>query len=62
LFAWVPLGRRPIFFLIGFRNRMAVFLNWTWALLTYGRGARLITGETIPLALAPKPDPRETRE
>jgi hypothetical protein len=24
---------------------VAVFLNWVWAWLTYGRGARLITGE-----------------
>ena len=34
-----------IFFLIGFRNRVSVFLNWVWAWVTYGRGARLITGE-----------------
>ena len=46
-----------IFFLIGFRNRMAVFLNWIWAWLTYGRGARLITGDTTPLALPAKPAP-----
>jgi hypothetical protein len=44
--------RRPHLFLIGFRNRMAVFLNWIWAWLTYGRGARLITGDTTALALA----------
>jgi NADH dehydrogenase len=53
--AWVLWGVVHIFFLIGFRNRMAVFLNWIWAWLTYGRGARLITGDTIPLALATKP-------
>jgi hypothetical protein len=29
-------------------NRLAVFLNWAWAWLTYGRSARLITGETAP--------------
>jgi NADH dehydrogenase len=56
--AWVLWGIVHIFFLIGFRNRMAVFLNWIWAWLTYGRGARLITGDTTPLALAAKPDPR----
>jgi NADH:quinone reductase (non-electrogenic) len=53
--AWVLWGVVHIFFLIGFRNRMAVFLNWIWAWLTYGRGARLITGDTTPLALATKP-------
>ena len=53
--AWVLWGVVHIFFLIGFRNRMAVFLNWIWAWLTYGRGARLITGETTPLAVATHP-------
>ena len=46
--AWVVWGVIHIFFLIGFRNRLSVFLNWAWAWLTYGRGARLITGETPP--------------
>jgi NADH:ubiquinone reductase (H+-translocating) len=55
--AWVLWGVVHIFFLIGFRNRMAVFLNWIWAWLTYGRGARLITGDTTPLALPAKPAP-----
>ena len=48
--AWVLWGIVHIFFLIGFRNRMAVFLNWVWAWVTYGRGARLITGEMTTLA------------
>jgi NADH:ubiquinone reductase (H+-translocating) len=48
--AWVFWGLVHIFFLIGFRNRASVFLNWVWAWVTYGRGARLITGETITLA------------
>jgi NADH dehydrogenase len=55
LAAWVLWGVVHIFFLIGFRNRMAVFLNWIWAWLTYGRGARLITGDATPLPLAAKP-------
>jgi NADH:ubiquinone reductase (H+-translocating) len=58
--AWVLWGIVHIFFLIGFRNRMAVFLNWVWAWLTYGRGARLITGDTTPFAAAAKPTPRAT--
>jgi NADH:ubiquinone reductase (H+-translocating) len=53
--AWVLWGVVHIFFLIGFRSRMAVFLNWIWAWLTYGRGARLITGDTTSLAAAAKP-------
>ncbi len=43
--AWVLWGIVHIFFLIGFRNRVSVFLNWVWAWLTYARGARLITGD-----------------
>ena len=45
-FAWLAVH---IFFLIGFRNRLIVFIQWTWAYLTYQRGARLITGDTDDL-------------
>jgi NADH:ubiquinone reductase (H+-translocating) len=48
--AWVLWGIVHIFFLIGFRNRASVFLNWIWAWVTYGRGARLITGDITTLA------------
>ncbi|HUJ14878.1 MAG TPA: NAD(P)/FAD-dependent oxidoreductase [Thermoanaerobaculia bacterium] len=41
-FAWLAVH---IFFLIGFRNRVLVILQWAWAYLTYERGARLITGK-----------------
>ena len=40
-FAWLAIH---IFFLIGFRNRVLVILQWAWAYITYQRGARLITG------------------
>jgi NADH dehydrogenase len=53
--AWVFWGIVHIFFLVGFRNRMAVFLNWVWAWLTYGRGARLITGEMTGLSAPTRP-------
>ncbi|MEZ0471372.1 NAD(P)/FAD-dependent oxidoreductase [Luteimonas salinilitoris] len=33
-----------VFFLIGFRNRLTVLLNWTWAYWTWQRGARIILG------------------
>jgi NADH dehydrogenase len=33
-----------VFFLIGFRNRLSVMLNWTWAYWTYQRAARIIVG------------------
>jgi NADH dehydrogenase len=42
--AWLSWLFVHILFLIGFRNRIIVMLNWAWAYLTYQRGARLITG------------------
>ena len=35
-----------ILFLIGFRNRVLVMIEWAWSYLTYERAARLITGDT----------------
>ena len=42
--AWFLWGAAHIYFLIGFRNRLAVLLNWLWAYLSFHRGSRLITG------------------
>ena len=44
--AWLLWGAVHVFFLIGFRNRLVVLLDWLWAYLTFERGARLITGPT----------------
>lgn len=41
--AWLLWGVVHLYFLIGFRNRVLVLVNWFWAWLTYARGARLIT-------------------
>ena len=43
-FAWLAWLFVHIFFLIGFRNRLLVMIQWAWSYLTYERGARLITG------------------
>ncbi len=45
--AWLVWGLAHIYFLIGFRNRMAVAVDWLWSYLTYQRGARLITGQEM---------------
>jgi NADH dehydrogenase len=45
LIAWLLWCFVHIFYLIGFRNRIVVMLEWAWAYLTYQRGARLITGD-----------------
>jgi len=42
--AWLAWLFVHIFFLIGFRNRLIVMIQWAWSYLTYERGARLITG------------------
>jgi NADH dehydrogenase len=48
--AWLLWGAVHIYFLIGFRSRIAVVLDWIWAYVTFQRGARLITGaETSPI-------------
>ncbi|MGI4756402.1 MAG: NAD(P)/FAD-dependent oxidoreductase [Janthinobacterium lividum] len=54
-FAWLTVH---IFFLIGFRNRLAVLRNWAYTYAFYAEGSRLITGDqTLPgwgVADAPK--------
>lgn len=42
-----------IIFLIGFRNRVLVMMEWMWAYFTYQRGARLIFGGDVPPAQLP---------
>ncbi len=43
--AWMTWLTVHIFFLIGFRNRVSVFVAWIWTYFTFTRGARLITGD-----------------
>jgi NADH:quinone reductase (non-electrogenic) len=43
--AWLSWLFIHIFFLIGFRNRIMVMIQWAWSYFTYERGARLITGD-----------------
>ena len=51
--AWCMWLVVHIFYLIGFRNRVAVMLSWAWSYITFQRGARLITGHRLE-AGAPK--------
>ena len=44
LLAWWFWLVMHVFFLIGFRNRLVVLLNWTWAYWSYQRAARIILG------------------
>ena len=47
-FAWLAWIFIHITYLIGFRNRVLVLIEWAWSYLTYARGARLITGAVRP--------------
>src|ERR1700730_7627483 len=51
--AWLIWTVVHVYFLIGFRNRLIVALNWLWAYFTFQRGARLIVG-----AKRPRRDPK----
>jgi NADH dehydrogenase len=55
--AWLAWLFVHILFLIGFRNRLLVFIQWAWSYVTYERGARLITGSTyLPGWTVPHPE------
>jgi len=41
--AWVTWLTAHIFFLIGFRNRLVVLIDWAWAYWTFERSARIVT-------------------
>lgn len=50
-FAWLVVH---IYFLVGFKNRLFVVLNWAWSHLTFRRGARLIVEPEWKLGKNPK--------
>ncbi len=45
--AWLAWIAVHIYFLIGFRNRVMVMIQWAWAYFTFQRGARLITDSRL---------------
>jgi NADH dehydrogenase len=44
--AWLTWSLVHLMLLVDFRSRVAVYWNWSWAFFTYGRGARLLTGDS----------------
>jgi NADH:ubiquinone reductase (H+-translocating) len=48
-FAWLIWSVAHVWFLIGFRSRLAVTINWLWNYATYQRSARLITDDVAAL-------------
>ena len=54
LVAWLAWVAVHLWYLVGFRNRLTVFLNWIWAYLMSSHTARIITGRAPP----PRPGSR----
>jgi NADH dehydrogenase len=55
--AWLIWVFVHILYLIGFRNRIIVMIQWAWAYLMYQRGVRLITGDSVVhLSSSPRTD------
>ncbi|HYO84346.1 MAG TPA: NAD(P)/FAD-dependent oxidoreductase [Bryobacteraceae bacterium] len=46
--AWLSWLFIHLMYLVGFQNRIIVFIRWAFNYFTYNRGARLITGEPDP--------------
>ena len=54
LVAWLAWLLVHLIFLIGFRNKLSVLLQWAYSYLTYKRSARIITGlPSEPMASRP---------
>jgi NADH dehydrogenase len=47
LIAWLTWLVVHLWYLVGFQNRILVFIRWSFSFFTHGRGARLITGEPV---------------
>ena len=48
--AWLAWLGVHLLFLVGFRNKLSVLLQWTYSYFTYRRGARVISGVSGPPA------------
>jgi len=58
LVAWLTWLMVHLWYLVGFQNRLLVFIRWSFSFITRGRGARLITQEAAQPAAAPEPSAR----
>jgi NADH dehydrogenase len=59
IFAWLAWLFIHILYLVGFKNRLEVLLNWSWNYFAFSRGARLIVGKDWRTASTNAPAPRD---
>ncbi|MGE5635750.1 MAG: NAD(P)/FAD-dependent oxidoreductase [Nocardioidaceae bacterium] len=45
--AWATWLLVHLWYLIGFQNRVLVFIRWSFSFVTHGRGARLVAGDAL---------------
>ena len=62
LFAWLTWLFVHLLYLVGFRNRLVVLVNWGWSYFRMQRGARLIYGDVENLFPPVGPHAARTRE
>jgi NADH dehydrogenase len=53
-FAWLGLH---LVYLIGFRNKVVVLVNWAWRYLSWGSGPRVIVGDMLEVSEAGGAEP-----
>jgi len=57
ILAWWIWLVAHVYFLIGFRNRLVVLMDWAMAYWTYERAARIVVGQDQPARERAPPDP-----
>ena len=57
LLAWLMWLAVHVMYIVGFQSRLLVLIQWAYHYVTMDRGARLITGQTLPVAHRLRPTP-----
>jgi len=59
---WLSWLSLHLVYLVGFRNKLIVLVNWSWRYLSWGSGPRVIVGDDLELSeVAPEPGPESPR-
>ncbi|MGH9081317.1 MAG: NAD(P)/FAD-dependent oxidoreductase [Acidimicrobiales bacterium] len=55
---WLSWLALHLVYLIGYRNKIVVLINWSWRYLSWGSGPRVIVGDKLELRSGPRPEGR----